>query len=420
MTIFVDPYHTTAGVALDMTRTITPLKESTIRDSLNGTNLGVRTINNVRPVFITGCRVSEGVVPPFAHPIFIKNFNGMSYLFTDMTTFISSGGTLDTINSHIRRREEFEFQKARAIASLAWAAGGTERFRTTLSFAGDVFAHWVGQAITRAASLDFMDGNKVNMIALAYWETLFREGTIDVSKTEDLIMSCAQRASRNWRIPPASAVQFYRTLDIPMSSISDFCANVVKSLNNVNLNPIPNRPETGFNLRQLLGMVADSWFATGSKQIIPTALEHPPTLCAIIYYCMNFSNFKRQQLAQVIEAAGKGGKAQSFNLSFRLMMEEHTRPETREVSVMEFLDPSTFQNEDSEVQRLMNELHGESDDNGFTKELTTENLGFEAIDSSLRDDAQESKSPGVVAASDAALPKAVMSPDGLNDGRPIL
>lgn len=421
MTIFVDPYHTTAGVILDMTRIITPLKESTIRDSLNGTNLDVRTINDVRPVFITGCRDSERAIEPFAHPIFIKNFNGKSYLFTDMTSFITSGGTLETINSHIRRRESFDFQKARAIASLAWAAGDVDRFRGNLAFAGDVFAQWMGQAISRAASLDFMATNKIHMTALAYWETLFKQGTIDVSKDEDIAMSCAQRANRNWRISVGDAKAFYRTLDIPMSSIADFCANVVKAVDNVNLNPIPGRPETGFNVRQLLGLIADSWFADNSKPILATSLEHPPTLCAIIYYCLNYNNFKRQQLGQIIEAAGRGGKAKSFDMAFQLMVEDFTRPEIRKISVMEFLDPSTFQEDDeSAVKRLMEELHGESADNGFTKELNTnENFGFDAIDSSLRESAGD-KTPGVVAGSDAALPKAVISSDSLNDGRPTL
>lgn len=422
MTIFVDPYHTTSGVILDMSRTITPLKETTIRDSLNGTNLDVRTINDVRPVFITGCRDSEQAIPSFAHPIFIKNFNGKSYLFTDMKMFISSGGTIDTVSSHIRRREVFDFTKARAIASLAWAAGEVDRFRGQLNFAGDVFAQWMGQSIARAASLDFMATNKIQMIALAYWETLFREGTIDVSKDEDITMLCAQRAQRNWRVPVQTAVQFYRTLDIPMASIGDFCANVVKSLDNVNLNPIPGRPETGFNLRTLLNLIADAWFSDNSKPILATSLEHPPTLCAIIYYCLNYSNFKRQQLGQIIESAGRGGKARSFDQAFQQLIEEYTRPELRAVSVMEFMDPANFQDNDGAVARLMAELENDSASNGFTKELNTnEGFGFTAIDSSMREAAGESaKTPGVAEVTDTPFPKEILSPGGLVDNRPVL
>lgn len=420
MTIFVDPYHTTAGVILDMTKTITPLKETTIRDSLNGTNLEVRTVNDVRPVFITGCRDSEQAIPSFAHPIFIKNFNGKSYLFTDMRLYISSGGTLDTIPSHIRRREEFDFVKARSIASQVWATGDVDRFHGQLSFAGDVFAQWIGQSIIRAASLDFVDGNKVMMIALAYWETLFKQGTVDVSKDEDIAMLCAQRASRNWKIPVGVANQFYRTVDIPMASIADFCANVVKCLNNVNLNPVPGRPETGFNLRSLLNLIADAWFSNNSKPILATSLEHPPTLCSIIYYCLNYNNFKRQTLGQIIESVGRGGKAMAFNNSFRQLLEDMTRPETRPVSVMEFQDPANYQDNDGAVAALMAELHGDGS-SGFTKELNTnEDYGFTAIDSSMRESLDSNKTPGVTEAPDAAYPNRIANPGGFADGRPLL
>lgn len=429
MTIFIDPYHTTAGVILDMTKTVTPLKETTIRDSMTGTNLQVRTINGVTPVFITGCRDSERAVPSFAHPIFVKNFNGRSYLFTDMTLFVSSGANLDTLSTHIRRKEEFDFTKARAIASLVWAAGDTDRFKGQLSFAGDVFSAWMGQTLSRAFALDFVATNKVQMIALAYWESLFQDGAIVFSENEEARMVVAQKASRNWRVPITTAMQFYKDLDVPMASIEDFCVAVVRMLDNVNLNPLPNRPETGFNIRVLLNLIADAWYSSNSKPILATSLEHPPTLCAIIYYCINYNNFKRQQLGQTIQSVGRGGKAEGFNRSFTQLIEEMTRPEVKPISVMEYLNPDIFhdasKDDTSAVSKLMDELINPDEEDELNKIIeTSEDFGVgtfansfnEVYDSTLL----EPKHIGVESVTDAALAKTVLSPNDTVDGRPTM
>ena len=422
MTIYVDPYHTTSGVITDMSRTVTPLKECTVRDSLLGTNLGVHSHRDVTPVFITGCRDSEKAIPSFTHSILVKNFNGKSYLFTDMTLFVSSGGTLQTLDSHIRRREEFEFTKARAIATLAWAAGETSRFHSPMNFAGDVFAAWMGQSISRAFALDFMATNKVQMLALAYWESLFKDGPLILANDDDACMTVAQKASRLYRVPVSQAMQFYRSIETPMSGVSDFCTAVVKTLDNVNLNPVPGRPETGFNIRVLFNLIADAWYSTKSNEILAVAMEHPPTLCAIIYYCANYNNFRRQQLGQIIQNVARGGKGEGFMKSFAQMLEEFTAPERRVISVMEYLKPENYDPNESEVQALMARLTSDSD-NGMSKEVDTMESGdFITSTSELWDSIS---SPGVSGTTDpersgggAGAP--ILNGNEMMDGRPVL
>lgn len=422
MTIYVDPYHTTAGVILDMTNTITPLKECTVRDPLTGTNLSVRTENGIVPVFITGCRDSERAVRAFTHPIFVKNFNGKSYLFTDMTLFVKSGGTLDTIDAHIRHREEFEFTKARAIASLVWAGGDVGRFKGSMDFAGDVFAAWMGQSISRSFSLDFMATSKIQMLALAYWESLFKDGPLVLSEDDDVCMVAAQKASRLYRVPVSQAIQFYRSISTPIASISDFCDALVKTLDNVNLSPIPGRPDSGFNVRVLFNLIADAWYSTNSKQILATAVEHPPTMCAIIYYCANYNNFRRQQLGQTIQSVGRGGKGDTFSKAFSRMIEEFTSPQARIISVMEYMDPSmNFDPDASAVDRLLSELTDETDNEMSKVVESNENSDFIKSASELW---ETIKTPGVSGSVDpgygnpsSSNPISIHADDTI-DGRP--
>lgn len=372
MTIYIDPYHTSAGLVLDMTKVMTPLKESTVRDPLDGTSLGVRPANAIIPVFITGCRSSEREIPSFAHPILIKNISGKSYLFTDMTLFVSSGGTLQNINSHIRRKEEFEFTRARAIASLAWASGDVSRFANSMGFISTVFASLITQSLSKYFALIFTDTMKIQMIALAYYESLFVEGAVNYSQNIDMSMAVARKASDSFKIPFAQAFSFYKQLDHVFMTANDMCQAIVKELDNVNLNPIQGKPGTEFNVRILLNLLANVWYSTNSKVIIPTALEHPPTFAAMVFYCLNYNNFRKQQLGQTIQTIGKGGRSDNFNKAFSWMLEEYTQPEQRIRPVMEYLDPATFrQIEDdqdaSKIDQLLSELS--SDDSEISKEL---------------------------------------------------
>ena len=364
MTIFVDPYHTTAGMILDMSRTITPLKECTIRDSLNGTNLGVRSNNGVTPVFITGSRDSEKSVPAFTHPILIKNFNGQSYLFTDVTLFVSAGATLSNIDTHIRRREEFEFTRSRAIASLAWASGDVAPFKNSMGFVGAVFVNWMGQALARNFALPYMDQVKVQVIAAAFYATLFEEGAVVYSQNTDMAIQVARRAAAITNIPFTAALDVIKSIDTPMMSIHDFCNVVVQKLNNVNLSPTPGVPGSGFNFTVLLNLIADAWYSANSKPILAVALEHPPTLAAIVYYCMNYNNFRRQTMGQIIQQASKAGSNKEFNVAFKTLLEEYTKPEAKLRPVMEYLNHNVLeeQSEDTEVDALLAQLHGENQD----------------------------------------------------------
>lgn len=384
MTIFVDPYHTTAGMTLDMSRVLTPLKECTIRDPLDGTNLGVRTAQGIIPVFITGCRDSEGRVPPFTHSILIKNFNGKSYLFTDLRLFVKAGASLQDLQSHIRRQDEFEFTKARAIASLAWAAGDTDRFASSMAFAGEVFAAWISQAITTTKALDFAAQKTIELLAYGFYQTLFVDGNKSFQDNEDLAMLTAKKASEIYKVPMTRVLELYRRIQGPMLSINDLITAIVQILDNVSLSPMEGRPDTGLNLRALLNMISNDWFGPNNREILMTCLEHPPTLCSIIFQCLNYNNFRRQKLGQVVQSAGRNGKGQGFSQAYSAMLRDYETND-RLVPVMEFLNPENFALDDTsgELSKLLESLHEDPAAGGSSKEMLGDAESVESLESHL-------------------------------------
>lgn len=333
MTIFVDPYHTPIGAIHDMRKEVRLLEESVVRDPLQGTNLGVRAENGITPVFITGCRDSEKMIPLFTHPISVKNLSGKSYLFTDMRLYIKAGADLYNIDQFKRRAEEFEFNKNRGIASLAWAAGDRGRFEMGMRFAGLVFSSLIGQTIGRTETLDFVEQIKVQIVALAYYFTLFHEGPVDYKENEGLRMAVAQYASQNMRMPMTEVTNLLKTFE-PMGTFADMCSQITKTIQSSLLKEL--------NVRVMLNLLSTSWYSTNSQQLIAVAMEHPPTWCSILHYVMSYNNNMRSTIGQTVQAQGRGGKGADFGEAYKAMIAEYTAPQTGLRSVMEYLKPTGY------------------------------------------------------------------------------
>jgi len=333
MTIFVDPYHTPIGAVHDMRKEVRLLEESTVRDPLQGTNLGVRAEDGITPVFITGCRDSEKMIPLFTHPISVKNSNGKSYLFTDMRLYIRAGADLYNIGQFVRRAEEFEFNRNRGIASLAWAARDTGRFEMGMRFAGLVFASVIGQALGRTETLDYVEQIKVQIVALAYYNTLFHEGPVDYKENEGLRMAVAQYASQNMRMPTTEVTNLLKTFE-PMGTFADMCSQISKTIQSSLLKEL--------NPRVMLNLLSTIWFSTNSQQLLAVAMEHPPTWCSILYYVMSYNNNMRSTIGQTIQAQGRGGKGADFGAAYKKMIDEYLTPVAGLRSVMEYLKPEAY------------------------------------------------------------------------------
>lgn len=342
MTIFVDPYSTTMGAIHDMKRISMKLEESVVRDpeTFPQTSLGVVTENGVIPSFITGCRDSEWEIQSFTHPISIKNFKGHSYLFTDVRPFIKKDAQLDRIGEYIRRQEEFDFTRFRAIASLAWVAGDVTRFRFGMRFATDVFANWIGQTVAKTLGLDAVEQTKLYIIAGAFYESLHVPHIVDYSEDDESRISVAQYLGTAFKQSPSSVSELLKTFS-PMGTIDDMCTQITKTIQSVRVE--------NFNTAVLMNLIANTWFATNSKAILAVSVEHPPTFASIVYFCAMYNNFKKSLLGQTIISAGRGGKTERFCASYGSLISDYTSERGELTSVMEALDPNSEKQVEIEV-----------------------------------------------------------------------
>lgn len=321
MPFFKDGYQTTVGSMFETRSIETAIKEALIKGSLSGATLGVAPEGDTTLVFITGASPDEAQIPLFTHPISIFNFQHKNYLVCDMRLYLrkdvegSAVGT-DSIDSFIKNRTEFNFNKSRAILNLAWLAGGSGEIRNTFQFAGIVYAAWLSGLISRAYALDFKDQLVASIVISAFYQLLFTESD---TLSEDDKQRLAVHTIKATNAPSKLVFEVFDKLS-PMKNIEDLCTNIVEVLENVRLKK--------FNVAMLLTLVKYSWYGCNGKEIISVALEHPPTWNAMVYTALNERTFKTSIIYMTAEKFGKRGAADGYIASYNNLIKGRVRHAT--------------------------------------------------------------------------------------------
>ena len=310
MPMFVDSYSTSMGSMYNVKPVIHAIQESIIQDNITSMSLGVLENGGIKPVFITGSFSSEDKIPLFTHPISIFNFNGNSYLCTDLRLFIRKGDMFDYIEKRIRNTTEYDFAKSRAVLNLVWIAEGAGSIKNDLRFCEVVYAAWLSQVISRAFALDFKDQTIVSIMASLFYQNLF--GDIDSLSEEDKHKLTVHTMETTKA--PSDLVKEVVNKIKPFKDIHDWCEQLNTVLENVRF--------TKFNAAVLLNAISSSWYGQNAKEILAVSLEHPPTWCAMVYTALKQRTYKNSMVYQVAERMGKRGAADQFLTSYMMLVRQ--------------------------------------------------------------------------------------------------
>lgn len=311
MPYFKTCYDTTAGVVFgDSQKLEKALKEALISTSLAHTNLGVDKINETEISFVLGNRGEEHI-PAFIHPYLIQNFKGSPVLAVDVRLFRNikadyvSGGEFQKA---VRNQTEFGLWKARGILNLLWVAGGKDKLRAKFQFAGRVFASWLSQSIAKTYALDQGEQLRLTVLGIYYWHCLFTdEKTLTGNQLESAIIHIINAT----KITARDADALVSSIG-PIENIGSYCAEAKKIIQNVRLND--------FDVVMLLNMIKNSWYGSYAKEILSSALEHPPTWIAVVYTTLTERSYRGSSLSKIIEHAGQRGQSDTFKGEFVDMM----------------------------------------------------------------------------------------------------
>lgn len=314
MTIFKDAYDTTIGAAFDrsqLEKLKQAIKASLINDGYNKTRaLGVMPIDEWSPLFITGLFPSESEVPLFTHPITIMDGDNKKYVCSDVRMFIrkESFEKDQDIQKCVRNRPEYEFTVLRTILTMLWVAEGPAKIRANLGFAGAVYGNLISDVIARSYALNFQELSVLTILGCAFYGSLFEEGE---ELDETIRQRWAVSIKRAMNLPSDLIFEVLDGLSV-IKDINAFCATVVGTIENVRLK--------NFNPAALLTLIRSSWYGTNSKEIIAVAIEHPPTMCAMVYTALMDRTYKSSNMYKVAERLSKRGAGDDFFKNVKMIV----------------------------------------------------------------------------------------------------
>lgn len=324
--IFQTAYDTSIGKMTDRRQVEKMLKEALIKDMSYMNTFGVQSLHNIHPVFITGAGLSEALIPFFSHPLLLEQ-QGKSYLFSDIRPFIrkldEQSGPLT--EASIKNITEFLFSKSRLVLSMAWLGNEQSQIKNSLAWAGTVYAYWLSDLISRRYGLDAKD-----QLIITIGSHYFYQSQFEKEVTEESLQRFAVHTAKVTKAPTSLIFDILDKMG-PVTDLTSYCEGIKNAVQNVRL--------SDFNSGMLLSLIANSWYGHNSRDILPVALEHPPTWCAIVYASVTERSYKNFMIAKIAERFGKYGQSDDFVKNLAGLITQYTTAiSTESIVIRDFND----------------------------------------------------------------------------------
>lgn len=299
MTICKTAYDTTVGKGVILTKVLNALKEAVIKESIQYQGMDIARTSEIFSFFLCGQYSLEASIPSFAHPLLfdLKNISGredVRYLVSD----VRQSTRYDKVkNKHFSfNKIEFEVSKLRLILNTAWLELRPELLRDISPVPVGVFASWISENVARKYNLDQRDQLNIAIIATAFYQMQFLETDVVNVESASFVNSIIRstRASAKDVIPLLEQVE-------KLGNIKEFCFAVRTILQNPRLED--------FNEGVLIAILGSTWFGSHAREILATALEHPPTWISIVYSSLIERSFRNSPIAKISDrySGSKGG-----------------------------------------------------------------------------------------------------------------
>lgn len=300
-------YKTSMGLTLPLNGLEHAIKRALASTSLKNANFGVSPINEIHAIFVTGAESAESEIPAFFHPYLIENYQGASYLVTDVRAFRQGKGDAwdaAAFEANVKNKTEYHLVKTRAAVELMWVAGERDQFRRQFGFAARVFAAWISQSVAKTFGLDIHEQYRVMAAAMYYYHCLF---TMDNKLDSDAQEIAVVHTIKATRLPEKEVKEIFEAMP-EIFDCRDLCKAIAGSIQNIRL-------ET-FNLPLLLNLVTNTWYGLNAKDMIAVALEYPPVWTTIVFTAMTEKTYKSSPIARLVESQDRSGAANEFKLNF--------------------------------------------------------------------------------------------------------
>lgn len=287
MSINLTAYDTlaTKGYMLDKTRMA--LEDAYIRGMLRSSP------DDPRVLLVDGGNPAQERIPAFAHPFFINPRKEESgYIAIDVRYF---GKTSPVEPFKVRNLPEYTLTHNRGILNRIWIDEAPSILQNVSPIPMTVYASWISQAIARRFALDPQEQISLQILAAYFYSCQFID---DADMSEQMKLKLAGTIARVTRNSASTVMNVIESMPV-ITDVAQFCElarEATKSIRLDSLNP-------GILFLSLKG----TWFGVNKDEIIPVAIEHPPTWLAVLTASFMDRSFRNTAITKIAETnAGKG------------------------------------------------------------------------------------------------------------------
>lgn len=295
MTIRRTAYDTSAGSAFVTTKLKAALEEIAIKEYTVTPILRESHNGDFLAGVITGTSLAQNEIPVFAHPFEIKKKDREHQIFMDYRAVVGSRkyeGAKPAVIAHV----DFRMLRLRQLLNVLWLGLNPQVFRDVSFVPAAVYASWISQGLGKKFGLDPKEQQQIGILAAVFYQTLFYE---DNKIEKDKLEAAAIRATRS---PYQLVTETISQVNIEeLVSIADLVEAIKKTLDNPRLN--------GLSSGAMIMFLQSGWFGLNAREVLPVALEHPPTWLTVVYFSLlerTYRNAGISHLSKMYEKA-KGG-----------------------------------------------------------------------------------------------------------------
>lgn len=282
MSIFKTPYETAAcgGHILDDVRE--KVKEAIHMGQIQKNEEGIYEIATSQSF--------SNQIPAFFHPLMVDLGDGDGEAIAiDVRAYYRTSGPMGS--AHVVDQAGYSLMLMRAQLTKIFNSD----FRSSLlGFSVvpvSVYSSMIADGISRRLNIQAQDYHMVRVMACIYYYSLFEDKVS--TKSPAFIEKVTIQIHRATGIPARDIRDVAEKNSVELTDIESFCMALKMLINNVRIRDL--------NFVTLATMLNGQWFGPQGREMINVALEHPPTLQALIYQAYIDRSFKRTGLAQLLD-----------------------------------------------------------------------------------------------------------------------
>jgi hypothetical protein len=257
--------------------------------------------NIVRNVFVVTPKDDYSNIPNFTQPIDISPTKGPIQWAVDGRAFMRYNHRLDSMT--LIAENDWTFQCARAALIHVFAQHNPALVTRLGKIPAKAFIRWITLNLAQRFNLDMETQMRVSVFVAYYYYQLFASnGEKDWGETT--IQAMANTVSSVTSVPATSVMDVMASVGSlhTIDRLVEALANNSGSLRLKTLN------YTGFYV-----ILSTSWIGVHSRENIGVALEHPPTLIALLYTAAAERSFRKTLLSKRMETVGRASELDQFS-----------------------------------------------------------------------------------------------------------